>query len=321
MSEIHYDVVIVGAGPAGLGAALYCSRDRFKTLVIDKFTPGGQINTTDRIENYPGTIKISGPDMVAEQIKQCENFGTEFKNFCPANKITKRDDGKLVIETDEDTYIADVVFLTPGSAYRHLDVPGEETFRSAGAGVSYCGTCDAAFFKDKTVVAVGGGNVAVEDTIHLAKFAKKVYMIHRRDEFRAEKILVEELLEEAKKGVIEIVYDSVVTEIKGDGKCEAATVKNLKTNQSKDIACDGTFIFVGMIPNTDFLKGFVKMDDYGFIEVDTTYFRTSVPGVFACGDCRQDAAMQLVTAIGDAVTAAVFMKEYLRDPLWWNKKV
>jgi len=319
MSEINTDVIIIGAGPAGLGAALYTSRDRYDTIVLDKFMPGGQINTTDRIENYPGHIKIPGPEMVATQVKQCENFGTKFVNFCPANKITKRDDGKLVVETDEDTYIANVVFLTPGSAYRHLDVPGEEEFRSAGAGVSYCGTCDAAFFKDKTVVAVGGGNVAVEDTIHLAKFAKKVYMIHRRDEFRAEKILVEELLEEEKKGVIEIIYDSVVTSINGDGKCESATIKNLKTDESKDIACDGTFIFVGMIPNTDFLKGFVELDEWGFIKVDTTYFRTSVPGVFACGDCRENAAMQLVTAIGDAVTAAVFMKEYLRDPAWWTK--
>ena len=319
MAQINTDVVIVGAGPAGMAAALYCARDRYETIVLDKFVPGGQINLTDRIENYPGIVKVSGPDLVAQQHEQCVNFGAKFKNNTEVTGLTKRPDGRLDVTTAADTYVARVVILTPGSEYRRLGVPGEEKFRLAGAGVSYCGLCDAAFFKGKEVVAIGGGNVAVEDTIHLSKFASKVTMIHRRDQFRAQKVIVEELLEEAKKGVIDIQYNTICTGINGSEKVSSATVQDLKTQKSRDIACDGVFVFIGMIPNTKFLEGMVDMDENGFVKCDTTYFRTNVPGVFVAGDCRVDAAMQLATAVGDAVAAAVFMKEYLRDPGWWTR--
>lgn len=319
MADIQTDVVIVGAGPAGLAAALYTSRNRFDTIVLDKFIPGGQINLTDRIENYPGIVKISGPDMIAEQVKQCETFGAKIKGNSEVISIKKLDAGNIEVKTDEDTYIARVIILTPGSDYRRLDVPGEDTFRNAGAGVSYCGTCDAAFFRDKEVIAIGGGNVAVEDTIHLTRFASKTTMIHRRDEFRAEKILVEELLEIEKTDKLDIIYDTVCTQINGSDRVESATLQNVKTGETFEKSCDGVFVFVGMIPNTGFLKGVVDMDEHGFIKCDTTYFRTNVPGIFVAGDCRWNAAMQLVTACGDAVTAAVFMKEYLRDPEWWTR--
>ena len=319
MAENKCDVVIVGAGPAGLAAALYSARGRYDTVVLDKFVPGGQINLTDRIENYPGIKRVSGMDMVASMVDQCTTFGAQIKNNSEVMQIEKQADGSIKVVTDEETYIAKVVILTPGSEYRQLGVPGEEKFRNAGAGVSYCGTCDAAFFKDKEVVAIGGGNVAVEDTIHLARYCSKVTMVHRRQEFRAEKILVEELLEEANKGVIDIKYDSICTSINGSDKVESATLQNVKTGESFEQPCDGVFVFVGMNPNTGFLKGVIDLDDNGFVKCDTTYFRTNVPGIFVAGDCRENAAMQLATAVGDAVAAAVFLKEYLRDPDWWTR--
>ena len=318
MAEITKEVVIVGAGPAGLAAALYAARDRYETVVLDKFVPGGQINLTDRIENYPGIKQISGPDMVAALMDQAVSFGAEIKNNSEVIDLKKLDDGKIMVRTDDDTYIAGVVILTPGSDYRKLGVPGEEKFRQAGTGVSYCGTCDAPFFRDKHVVAVGGGNVAVEDALHLAKYCKKVTLVHRRQEFRATKVLAEELIEETKKGIIELRLDSIVTSINGSDKVESATLKNVKTDATEELTCDGVFIFVGMLPNTGFLKGVVDLDENGFIKCDPKYLRTVMPGVFVAGDCRVGAAMQLATAVGDGVAAALFMKEHLRDSGWWN---
>jgi thioredoxin reductase (NADPH) len=318
MAEITKEVVIVGAGPAGLAAALYAARDRHETVVLDKFVPGGQINLTDRIENYPGIKQISGPDMVAALMDQAVSFGAEIKNNSEVIDLKKLDDGTIMVQTDDDTYIAGVVILTPGSDYRKLGVPGEEKFRQAGTGVSYCGTCDAPFFRDKHVVAVGGGNVAVEDALHLAKYCKKVTLVHRRQEFRATKVLAEELIEETKKGIIELRLDSIVTSINGSDKVESATLKNVKTDASEELTCDGVFIFVGMLPNTGFLKGVVDLDENGFIKCDPKYLRTVMPGVFVAGDCRVGAAMQLATAVGDGVAAALFMKEHLRDSGWWS---
>ena len=189
MTEVSAEVVIVGAGPAGLAAALYCGRDRYETIVLDKLVPGGQINLTDRIENYPGFERVSGADLVEAMYKQAVGFGAQVKNNSEVVGLVRRDDGMIEVRTDDTTYVAKVVILTPGSDYRKLGVPGEEKFRQAGAGVSYCGTCDAPFYRGREVVSVGGGNVAVEDTIHLAKFASKVTLVHRRDQFRAQEIL------------------------------------------------------------------------------------------------------------------------------------
>jgi thioredoxin reductase (NADPH) len=213
------------------------------------------------------------------------------------------------------------VILTPGSDYRMLGVPGEDKFR--GSGVSYCGTCDAPFFKGKHVVAVGGGNTAVEETLHLTKFAEKVTMIHRRNEFRASRVLVEELLEKAGEPDSNLIikYSTIATAIEGDKKVESVKLRNVKNEKQEDYPCDGVFIFVGMVPNTDFLKGFVELTDKGFIKCDCGYLRTSVPGVFVAGDCRIGAAMQLATAAGDGVVAAMMMKQYFRDPNWWNEPV
>jgi thioredoxin reductase (NADPH) len=324
----EYDCIIIGAGPAGLAAALYASRDRFATFVLEKFLPGGQINNTDRIENYPGIESIDGPGLVQKMQKQAENFGTQIRTGSEVTKLQKLQDNRLAVYSDKDKFVARAVILAPGSDYRKLGIPGEQEFRSAGAGVSYCGTCDAPFFRGKRVLAVGGGNTAVEETLHLAKFAAEVTLIHRRDEFRATRALTEELLEKVNQAGsnLAVKYSAVATAIEGEGKVESVRLKNVKTGREEDFPCDGVFIFVGMVPNTNFLKGFVELTDNGFVKCDCAkcdcaYLRTNVPGVFVAGDCRIGAAMQLATAVGDGVIAAMMMKQYFRDPNWWNEPV
>lgn len=322
MSE-YYDCIIIGAGPAGLSAALYASRDRLKTLVLEKLVPGGQINTTDRIENYPGIERIDGPGLIERMQKQAVTFGAEIKTSSEVTALKRLKDGNIEVRCDEDKYIARAVILAPGSDYRKLGVPGEEEFRSAGAGVSYCGTCDAPFFKGKHVVAVGGGNTALEETLHLTKFAEKVTLTHRRDEFRATRVLQEELLAKASEPNSNLIikYSAVATAIEGKGKVQSIKLKNVRTGKTENYPCDGVFIFVGMVPNTNFLKGFVDLTENGFIKCECAYLRTKVPGVFAAGDCRVGAAMQLATAVGDGVLAAMMLKQYFRDPKWWNEAV
>lgn len=313
MSIIEKDLVIVGAGPAGLAAALYGARNRYSTVALDKFAPGGQINLTDKIENYPGIDTISGADMAVNMYEQAQKFGAEVVMGVEVTGLKKLDNEKIEVTTSNDTYHAKVVILSPGSSYRNLGVPGEDKFRNAGTGVSYCGPCDGPFFEGKEVIAVGGGNVAVEDAVHLAKYCKKVTLIHRRDEFRAEPILVEELLEEAKKGIIHIKYDTVVKSINGTDKVSTATLENVKSGEIEEYPCEGVFIFVGTIPNTQFLKGSVDLDESGFIKCDASDLSTSMPGVYVAGDCREGATMQLATAIGDGVAATIYMKQYLQQ--------
>ena len=322
MSE-DYDCIIVGAGPAGLGAALYASRDRFKTVLLEKLMPGGQIINTDRIENYPGFERISGAELIDKLSKQAESFGAEIKNGCEVDRLEKEKDGRIAVYCGEDKFTARAVILAPGSDYRKLGIPGEDEFRNAGAGVSYCGTCDAPFFKGRAVVAVGGGNTALEETLHLTRFAEKVTIIHRRDEFRATKVLAEEALKKADEANSNLIikFDTVATAIEGDDKVRSVRLKNVKTDEEQDYPCDGVFIFVGMVPNSGFLKGFVGLSEKGFIKCDFAYLRTNVPGVFTAGDCRVGAAMQLVTAAADGVVAAIMMKQYFRDPNWWNEPV
>jgi thioredoxin reductase (NADPH) len=322
MSE-RYDCIIIGAGPAGLAAGLYAARDRFKALLLEKFVPGGQINNTDRIENYPGFERISGYELIEKMQKQTVAFGGEIKTGSEVTALKKLGNGDIEISCDKGKYLARSVILTPGSDYRKLGIPGEDKFRNAGAGVSYCGTCDAPFFKGKNVVAIGGGNTALEETLHLCKFAAKVTLLHRRDEFRATKVLQEELLAKAKEPNTNLLikYSTVATAIEGKDRVESIRLKNVKTNKEEDYPCDGVFIFVGMVPSTGFLKGFVDLTSDGFIKCDFAYLRTSVPGVFVAGDCRVGAAMQLSTATGDGANAAMMLKNHFRDSNWWNQPV
>ncbi|MCE5325913.1 MAG: FAD-dependent oxidoreductase [Planctomycetaceae bacterium] len=321
-----YDVIIVGGGPAGLAAALYAARDRYSTLVLEKNgLPGGQIMLTDRIENYPGYEKISGPDLVQHQRDQVEAFGAHVAINESVSRLTRRDDGRLAIEVNkgEHVYTARAVILAPGSDYRQLGVSGEDQMRQAGK-VSYCATCDGAFYRDKHVLTVGGGNTAVEDTIYLAqRFAGKTTMIHRRKEFRAQQVLVDELYETARKKNIDVLLPYVLEAIVPDAAGEHidhVVIRNLDSGQAQDVKVDGVFIFVGMVPNTDFLKGAVKMNAAGYVVCDCTTLKTSMPGVFVAGDCRQQAAMQLATACGDGVVAAMMVKDYFRNPETWAQK-
>jgi len=323
MADTLYDVIIIGAGPAGLGCALYTARDRLKTLALEKLIPGGQIYNTNRIENYPGILRVDGPSLVDQMHKQVESFGAEVRPGCEVTALEKLKDGNVAVLCGPSTHVARAVVLALGSHYRGLSVPGEEEFRNAGAGVSYCGTCDAPFFRGKEVVSVGGGNTAIEETLHLMKYAKKVTLVHRRDEFRADKILTEELRAETARqdGNLVIRYDTIITAIQGAGRVQSVRLRNVKTGQEEDYPCDGVFVFVGMVPNTGFLKGIIQLTEHGFIRVDCAYLRTSMPGVFAAGDCRIGAAMQLVTAVADGVNAAITMKQYFRDPQWWHMPV
>jgi thioredoxin reductase (NADPH) len=229
---------------------------------------------------------------------------------------------KVICDGSEEL-LARSVILTPGSHYRKLGVPGEAEFRNAGAGVSYCGTCDAPFFKGKKVVAVGGGNTAIEETLHLAKFVSEVILIHRRDKWRATQVLVEELMAKVKEpnSNLKLQLNTIITQVEGKDKVEGVKIHHVRTGQKETLACDGIFIFIGMVPNTKFLEGFVGLTEHGYIKVDTAFLRTSVPGVFAAGDCRVGAAMQLATAVGDGVMAAMSVKQYFRDPKWWNEPV
>ncbi len=322
MSDI-YDSIIIGAGPAGLAAAIYNARDRFKTLVLEKFYPGGQIINTDRIENYPGFESVSGVDLIEKMKKQSESFGAEFKTGDEVKSLAKLGNGNIQINCGKQSFTARSVIIACGSDYRKLGIPGEAEFRNAGAGVSYCGTCDGPFFKGKTVVAIGGGNTAIEEALHVAKFAAQLTLVHRRQEFRATKVLTEELMQKvnAPNSNIKLKLDTIPVAIGGSGKVENIRLENVKTNKEEELPCDGVFIFVGMVPNTAFLKGFLDLTEAGFIKCDVGYLRTKVAGVFVAGDCRIGAAMQLATAVGDGVNAAMMTKQYLRDSKWWDKPV
>ena len=321
--QSEYDVVIVGGGPAGLAAALYTARDRYGTLVLEKNgLPGGQILLTENIENYPGWEKIAGPDLIDRQRKQVERFGARIAVNKAADSLKRRDDGKLEVAVNggRESYVARAVILAPGSHYRKLGVPGEDEMRQAGK-VSYCATCDGAFYRDKHVLTVGGGNTAVEDTIYLAtRFVAKTTMIHRRKEFRAQRVLVEDLHKTAAQKAIDIKLPYVLEEIVGNREktqIDHVTLRNVETNAAERLKVDGVFVFVGMIPNTKWLRGVVKLNEAGYIACDCTTLKTTMPGVFVAGDCRQQAAMQLATACGDGVLAAMEVKEYFKDPGAW----
>lgn len=324
-SEV-FDVAIIGVGPAGLAAGLYTSRDRYNTLMLEKNgLPGGQIMLTEKIENYPGWEQVGGPELIQHMVNQVEAQGTSIRTGQDVSGLRRNDDGILEIDVNdgEATYRARAIILAPGSDYRTLGVPGEDAMRQMGK-VSYCATCDGAFYRDKHVLAVGGGNTAVEDAIYLAsRFTAKTTLIHRRTEFRAQKVLVEELYAKAPEHNIDIKLPYVLDAIVGtdDGaEIDHVELRNVETHQVESLTVDGVFVFVGMIPNTDFAKGFVQINETGYIQADPVYLRTSVPGVFVAGDCRVDAPLQLATACGDGVTAAMMLKEYFRDPAWWTAR-
>lgn len=303
MEEI-YDLAILGAGPAGICAAIYATRGKLNTLWLEKkFVQGGQIVDTYEVDNYPGLPGITGLDLGETMVNHAEKLGIKPKRE-PVLSI-EEENGLKVIRTKKNRYMAKAVILACGAAHRQLGIPGEEEL--SGMGVSYCATCDGAFFQDGIVAVVGGGNVAVEDAILLSRTCKKVYLVHRRDELRADKVLQDKLFNCAN---VEMVWDSVPTVIEGTDKVEDIKVHNVKTDEGKTIAVDGVFIAVGILPNTEKFKALVDLDESGYIIAGEDGV-TSTPGIFAAGDIRTKNLRQVVTAVADGANAVVSVQRYL----------
>ena len=302
-----YDLIIAGAGPAGLAAAIYAARAELKFIVLEKeMMSGGQIINTYEVDNYPGLFHMGGFDLAMKFREHADALGASFVTG-EVERIETVSGGKKIICKDGTEYETKTVILSGGAKHRKLEVPGED--KLAGSGVSYCATCDGAFFRGKEVAVVGGGDVAVEDALFLARLCKKVYVIHRRDTFRAAKTLVTRLTEAEN---VELVYDSVVKEIQGNFKVESLLVENKKTAEERTIALDGVFIAVGMLPETKIYEGLVEMDAAGYIVADETGV-TSDPAVFAAGDIRTKALRQVVTAASDGANAVQSVERYLAE--------
>lgn len=301
-----YDLIIIGAGPAGLTAALYAGRYRLNTLVLEKMMPGGQIVLSHIIENYPGFPGgISTHELIDNFKKQVDELGVKIESD-EVIKITPDNKTKTyIVETGSNSYITKTIIIASGAQSKKLGVEGED--RLIGRGVSYCGTCDGPFFKDKEIVVVGGGDRAIEDAIFLARYASKVNLIHRRRQLRASKILEEKAKAEPK---INFILESVIEKVEGEVKVEAVKIKDVKNNLQSKLLCNGVFIFVGIKPNTDFLGNMLHKDDAGFIIVNQE-METSVGGIFACGDCRKKNLYQVINACGDAAIAAHSAHLYL----------
>ena len=307
MATTKHELVIIGGGPAGLTAGIYAARARMDFVLIEKITPGGQVLTTDWIENYPGFPDgISGADLVMKMSEQAHNLNVPIESAEVTGVDFSQDTKRITTDNGEITCRA--VIIATGASPNRLGVPGEDRFY--GKGISFCATCDAPFYRDKVLAAVGGGDTAVQESLYLTKFARKVYLIHRRDQLRAAKILQERALANDK---IEPVWDSVVTEIGGGlTNVEKVTVKNVKSGQTRDLDVSGCFIWVGIKPNAGFLSNNVNTDDYGFIVTDQE-MNTSVPGIFAAGDVRSTALRQITTAVGDAAMAVHSAEHYLEN--------
>jgi thioredoxin reductase (NADPH) len=306
--SIIYDIIIIGGGPAGLTAGLYACRARMKTILVEKALCGGQILITDTIENFPGFPEgIKGPDLADWMFKQASHFGLEVKTSEAVDIILKKSGGQVFsIElSDGEALQALSVIIASGARWNTLNVPGEKEL--TGRGVSYCATCDGPLFRNKELVVIGGGDTALEDALFLTKFASKVTVVHRRDRLRATKILQERALANKK---IEFCYNSVPTTITGSKQCEGVTVKDNATGAEKTIKASGVFVLIGMTPNSGMAKGAVAMDEKGYVICDDD-MRTSVDGIFACGDIRKKLLRQVVTAAGDGATAAFSAQHYV----------
>ncbi|MCI7617978.1 MAG: thioredoxin-disulfide reductase [Firmicutes bacterium] len=307
-----YDLVIIGAGPAGLAAGLYAGRARLNTLIIEKQKNGGQIVITSEIENYPGCLdEETGPSLIDRMVKQTEKFGVDHV-FDTVTDVELEGEEK-VIKCLNGEYNAKAVIIAAGAHPVPIGCPGEREL--SGKGVSYCATCDAAFFEDFEVYVVGGGDSAVEEAMYLTKFARKVTIIHRRDELRAAKSIQEKAFANPK---MNFMWDSVVEEIKGDGLVESMIVKNVKTGELTEIKADeedgtfGIFVFIGFKPNSDLFDGKVQMDERKYIITDDD-MKTDIPGVFAAGDIRKKSLRQVVTAAADGAIAAVQAGKYIEE--------
>lgn len=300
-----YDVIIIGAGPAGMTAAVYAARANLDTLMLERGVPGGQMANTEDIENYPGFDHILGPDLANKMLEHAKKFGARYQ-FGEVKSIIDGTPYKKVV-TSKETYLAKAVIIASGAEHRKLGVPGED--RLAGRGVSYCAVCDGAFFRDKELVVVGGGDSAVEEGVFLTKFASKVTIIHRRDQLRAQKILQERAFKNEK---VDFIWDTVVEEILGDEKVTGVKLYNRKTGERREFPCDGVFIYIGMNPLTDWVRDLGITNEEGYIETDER-MRTRLKGIFAAGDVREKNLRQVVTATGDGSIAAMEAQQYIEE--------
>ena len=299
-----YDIIIIGGGPAGLTASLYTSRARLHTLLIQNALFGGQMTTTELIENYPGFPQgVSGDELSRLMEEQAKRFGIETVNQ-EVEEVRLEGDLKHV-RTHESNYLCKALIICTGTEYRKLGVPGENEF--AGKGISYCATCDGAFFKDSQIFVVGGGDSALTEALFLTKFVKELTIIHRRDALRGTKIYQERAFANPK---IKFLWNSVVQEIKGDQVVRSVMIKNVKTGEVKEFETEGIFLFVGLIPRTQLFKGLIEMDEEGYILTDEKC-ETSIKGIFAAGDCRKKLLRQIATAVGEGATAAFAAEKYL----------
>lgn len=304
LEKIEADVVVIGAGPAGMTAALYASRANLKTIMLEKGAPGGEMINTADVENYPGYSLISGPELSAKMYEGAMCFGAEHV-YGDVQKLEVKDDLKYITTSDKQ-YVAPVVIVATGSHHRRLGVPGED--KLTGQGVSYCAVCDGFFFRDRHLVVVGGGDSATEEGVYLTQFAEKVTIIHRRDELRAQQILQERAFDNPK---VDFIWDSVVEEIQGEQNVTGVQIRNRKTDEISVFPCEGVFVYIGLIPNSDIVEGLGITDEEGWI-ITNEKMETSIPGLFAVGDVRQTPLRQIATAVGDGSHAGHMAYQYMQ---------
>ena len=308
-----YDVIIVGAGPAGLTAAIYCGRSKLRTKIIEKSQPGGQVNLTEEIENFPGVFKANSKKLIQTMVKQVKDLSdVEIDEFKEVHSIEYKGEmiavgGQSVADEKDFSYECKALIIASGAQPKKLGLKGEDSF--IGKGVSYCAVCDAPFFKNKDIVLIGGGDAALEEALYLAKFARSIKVIHRREKLRGSGILQERIRSNPK---IELVLDSVAIEILGKNFVEKVRIKSVKTIEESEIVCSGVFIFVGFSPNTQFLNGFLDLDSDKYI-ITNEEMTTKKKGIFACGDCRKGSFKQIVTACGEGAVVAHSVEQYLSE--------
>jgi thioredoxin reductase (NADPH) len=305
----NYEVVIIGAGPAGMCAAMYAGRSMLQTVVLERGEPGGELLNTEVIEDYPGFEHVLGRELAEKFHAHAAKFGAEFRQFVHVRSLHKRDDGLFETRTEDgDVFVSPVAIITAGGTPVKLGVPGELEY--AGKGVSYCAICDGAFFRNQVIAVVGGGDAATEEADFLTRYADKVYLIHRREQLRSSKILQQRLFDNPK---IEVIWNTVVEEIVGDdqGLVKHLRLRNVESNEESELPATGVFVFVGFRPNTGIIEGHVEHDAMGYVLTDAN-MQTSIPGLFAAGDVRSQLTRQVTTAVGDATTAAIAAEKYLK---------